>query len=174
MIVIRDVGCDAGIYLSETELWWTVSLWVCVCAIVCLSGCVRVTSLPSQSAPRGWETPAGRLFGILDTTSFYCLQSSCADFHYTNYLATGFRLTLNNSNEKKQTAHPLSRHVIPSILSQHCYPLKDMFFLAVSHPFVSCGLFRRCTKLFDLIEMLNDANSLSSFHGCFISCYEAA
>lgn len=29
MIVIRDVGCDAWNYISETELWWSECAWVC-------------------------------------------------------------------------------------------------------------------------------------------------
>lgn len=51
MIVIRDVGCDAGIYLSETEPWWTVSVRSSV-----FGGCVGgVTSPASRSAQRRWD-----------------------------------------------------------------------------------------------------------------------
>lgn len=69
---------------------------------------------------RGDERP--RLGGCLGSwttpLSIVCnLPVQTYNFHDTNYLATGFRLTLNNLNEKKQTAHPLSRHVIPTLLS---------------------------------------------------------
>lgn len=119
MIVIRDVGCDAGIYLSETELWWTVSLWVCVCVIVCLSGCVRVTSLPSQSAQRGWDPiwaavwdPGHKLFLL---SAHFLSRHAAFIIPITWQLASNCLWLWIKVRRSRLRLIPLSRHVIASV-----------------------------------------------------------
>lgn len=110
-------GCDAGIHLSKTELWWAVSVWVCVC----LSGCVRVTSLPSQSARRGWETPTGQLFGIPDTPSFHCRPSSCGGVQLSGHQLLGRWLQVDSEYSKSEETNR-GRCTWPVLSQKHVFP----------------------------------------------------
>lgn len=90
MIVIWDVGCDAGIYFSETLLRWAVS--VCLCYHLCYGD---ITPLPERA--EGYDSLDGRRFW--DPGHEFCLLSAhfLFGFHYPNCLAARLKMsrTLN-------------------------------------------------------------------------------